>query len=815
MTSLSLIFDWILAATLRTSILVLVILIVQRLLRSQLSPKWRYALWLPALAAILIPAQPLLPHWVRLSPEQRRESSTIESSTTAVTVNVAPDDNDLDRHSRSSDSIPSATSSTDRIVENKTNAETGIPIWPETRTSTVSEDIEASEAHAEVEPAWTDVTQPRSWDWRALAVGAWLLGVALLGAIVPISYWLTLRRVRRHVMPVEPSNLAHVELLVRKLGLRRVPRVWLSPVVQTPAVCGLWRPVLLLNANFFQALTHEEADFVLRHELIHIRRGDLLLNTILCILLVLHWFNPLLWYAFFRVRADREAACDDDVLRGEEPARRVAYGTTLLKMETMFRESGLCLGFVGMLQGNNCLRDRIRFISNPTSIGASMKSLLSICMVLAAILGIAKASEPQQNTAKPLPKASKADGLEPWQTDLTEFFDHLQDVARGGKTPDRQYFVDGILRGTDSWAIPTTHTYGKNRELKVFDGFVDLKPKDGTVQWSLNQALKGRSVKWAFEVAKAKVIELDEAAAGDKDVKWILELVPHYDDNGDQFSRKLPVTRLSTIRVAIPNGQSAIPKLTAGDRVRVEGTIGDYAANQGVQLADFTGPIVVYKRKDEDASLQTTVSIGLRKAKVTTTQAASSFKIRKLSSVPTINKYDKHTRVAVSIDQKSVLARVPDGERSGRAGILFKQRYGVYLSSLDAKDPKRTRLGDPYFGFVPKSNLAYLVSWGDGVQFWDTRTHTRSGDYIPHELREDTTIGPALSPSGKVMVTRSQLNHLQFWNIETRKPITKEIKQAGTVYGMEFSSDGKWFFSKTNKRWRSGSQKPERWSLGH
>ena len=47
-------------------------------------------------------------------------------------------------------------------------------------------------------------------------------------------------------------------------------------------------------------LSRDEADFVLRHELMHIRRGDVLLNTMLFGLLSLHWFNPLLWFAFFR-----------------------------------------------------------------------------------------------------------------------------------------------------------------------------------------------------------------------------------------------------------------------------------------------------------------------------------------------------------------------------------------------------------------------------------------------------------------------------------------------------------------------------------
>jgi WD40 repeat protein len=104
------------------------------------------------------------------------------------------------------------------------------------------------------------------------------------------------------------------------------------------------------------------------------------------------------------------------------------------------------------------------------------------------------------------------------------------------------------------------------------------------------------------------------------------------------------------------------------------------------------------------------------------------------------------------------------------------------------------------------------------VRFWDTSSHAVSGDYLPHELREDIVIGPAVSPDGKVMVTRSELDHLQFWDIRTRKPITKAIKQPGIVYGMEFSSDGKWLFAKFPKHltiWESVTGKLAAGPLRH
>jgi len=185
------------------------------------------------------------------------------------------------------------------------------------------------------------------------------------------------------------------------------------------------------------------------------------------------------------------------------------------------------------------------------------------------------------------------------------------------------------------------------------------------------------------------------------------------------------------------------------------------------------------------------------KANSTAAKTDGSFKFRKVASLPTKNNDDfKYAAIAVSFDQKAVVSRnylVSTGED-------VYDRIGAYLWSLDPHEPKRTKLPDSTtFGFVPNSTLAYQVHWNRGVQFRDTRTHEVSGEYVPHKLREDTTMGPAVSPSGEVMVTRSQLDHVQFWDIEKRKPITEEIKQAGIVYRLEFSTDGKRFFSMANR----------------
>ncbi|MFN7564098.1 MAG: M56 family metallopeptidase, partial [Prosthecobacter sp.] len=105
-------------------------------------------------------------------------------------------------------------------------------------------------------------------------------------------------------------------------------------------------------------------------------------------------FNPLLWLAFFKVRADREAACDAQVLENATPQRRSAYGHALLKIESAFAPLRLSLGFIGILQRHASLRARIRSIAAPTRTRPLTGLLVTACMLAMTFLGVTRAEKP-------------------------------------------------------------------------------------------------------------------------------------------------------------------------------------------------------------------------------------------------------------------------------------------------------------------------------------------------------------------------------------------------------------------------------------
>ena len=106
-----------------------------------------------------------------------------------------------------------------------------------------------------------------------------------------------------------------LEVLRSSLGIGRRVRVLESIEAPMPLTWGILRPVVVLPDD---APGWPEARLrtVLLHELVHVRRLDLLAQVVAQAACCLYWFHPLVWVALRQLRKERERACDDAVLLG-------------------------------------------------------------------------------------------------------------------------------------------------------------------------------------------------------------------------------------------------------------------------------------------------------------------------------------------------------------------------------------------------------------------------------------------------------------------------------------------------------------------
>jgi hypothetical protein len=107
-----------------------------------------------------------------------------------------------------------------------------------------------------------------------------------------------------------------------------------------------------------------ELRYVFLHELAHLKRGDIPVNWVSVVPLMLHWFNPLVWYAFGRMRADGEMACDALALSHTQEPEKKQYGATIIKLLETFSRPALAPGLVGILENKNQMKRRISMIAS-------------------------------------------------------------------------------------------------------------------------------------------------------------------------------------------------------------------------------------------------------------------------------------------------------------------------------------------------------------------------------------------------------------------------------------------------------------------
>jgi beta-lactamase regulating signal transducer with metallopeptidase domain/biopolymer transport protein ExbD/multidrug resistance efflux pump len=156
------------------------------------------------------------------------------------------------------------------------------------------------------------VTAPRTNVAQWLAA-TWLVGVTFLLFRMTASAWL-LRRSARYAALVTSGPLRQaLDTACCELDLRRRVYLLVDERRIIPLVWGVFRARLVLPGEA-SGWDDSRLRAVLLHELAHIKRGDLPVMLLTHLACALHWFNPLVWLAAWRMHVEREHACDDLVL---------------------------------------------------------------------------------------------------------------------------------------------------------------------------------------------------------------------------------------------------------------------------------------------------------------------------------------------------------------------------------------------------------------------------------------------------------------------------------------------------------------------
>ena len=106
--------------------------------------------------------------------------------------------------------------------------------------------------------------------------------------------------------------------------------VYMCDYIDTAFVIGSFKPYICIPSD----IEEDKHEYVIAHESYHIKRKDYLVKTVYFIITVVHWFNPLVWLAYFLMERDMEMSCDEAVLYKLGMNNKKEYANTLLTLST-------------------------------------------------------------------------------------------------------------------------------------------------------------------------------------------------------------------------------------------------------------------------------------------------------------------------------------------------------------------------------------------------------------------------------------------------------------------------------------------------
>lgn len=154
---------------------------------------------------------------------------------------------------------------------------------------------------------------------------------------------------------------------IARAGIQREIKVYYSNYVKSPVTFKVLKPRILIPVGFYKIPGHRRA-VILQHELIHVKRFDVVMRTVMELVLCIHWFNPLMWIMRKYYLIDQEISCDEQVVRSMNKEGRKEYSRTLLELAE--REEEITSSFPSFFENKLVVRQRIEAILDYKKMGA-------------------------------------------------------------------------------------------------------------------------------------------------------------------------------------------------------------------------------------------------------------------------------------------------------------------------------------------------------------------------------------------------------------------------------------------------------------
>lgn len=299
---------WIFDNSVQTSVMILAVLVLSLLFR-RLPKGYFYILWIAVFIRLILPTAIISPFGVMpdipvtqmarqgIVKVQDQLRNILENRQIAADTSVKDNSKLTERSGESGSAGSNQKQSADGVGEMTDNS-----------NSVIANDFTKTN---DLSNHQTDENQDNV-SMITILISIWLLGA--MGMIL-LSFY-RYYRIKQGLSGARP---------LERFGMEG--KAYVSDQIVVPFVLGVWHPKIYVPNLVLKPFEYQ---CILFHEQMHIKRRDPLIKFLAYLVLCLHWFNPMVWLAYYQLERCMEFSCDEQVIRRLGEREKKVYSQVLL-----------------------------------------------------------------------------------------------------------------------------------------------------------------------------------------------------------------------------------------------------------------------------------------------------------------------------------------------------------------------------------------------------------------------------------------------------------------------------------------------------
>lgn len=368
------IWEYIVGATVFGSVTGFIVLLIKSLLKNKINKRYAYLLWMILVIKLIIPFGPESNISLFNNIPINYKMENILSSNTTKLDNTNSNSND--------------NKSNNYISKEDTTNEVNSTVLTSQDNHSVNENNENFTQDSQVfnNAHSIPIIGVKSDKFSKILFFVWLFGFVFSAVTYMIIYICFIKDLKK----CSKLKYQRMEKILKncksQLNINKNIQIIVYDKISSPSIVGMFKVKIILPRNLIN-LSEEELRHIFLHELCHYKNKDNYMDNLLGLLQCIHWFNPLIYYYFKKIRNDMEICCDERVLNLLNEDEHNKYGITMLNVLEKINSNYKMRVGLNMANDKKTIKERINLIKNNKNFSKKSKLFTLTGIICLLVMG--------------------------------------------------------------------------------------------------------------------------------------------------------------------------------------------------------------------------------------------------------------------------------------------------------------------------------------------------------------------------------------------------------------------------------------------